>query len=166
MKIITQIPKKLIAILILLMLSASVILLKGCGSTKDDSTGCRSEQIAPAGSTITVSPTTVSQSGAGGNTLLWTVVILDPVNKLPMNGICFTVSGAFAAPNTVLPLYAFLDKDKVQFNSGGTEKTNNAGYYTFGTLITAGSGTWSESNSIHIRSGTADTAVSLSCAGC
>jgi len=144
-----KIKHKQIIILVLLLIT----LVQGCGSTTS-SDNC----TAPAGSTITITPSSQSISVGSGlvfpTGLNWTVTVEYP-DKTPMPKACITVSGAFAIPNGYgLYQFQFYPKDvspNVPVPSGFSAQADDFGQYTFSTLLTAPSGTWTDT--IYVQSG-------------
>ena len=148
------IKRKQIVILALLLVLLLITLIQGCGNTNG------SECTAPAGSTITITPSsqTLSTDGAGLSQsvgLNWTVTVAYP-DKTPMPKACITVSGPLAVPNGYgVYQFQYYPKDvspNVLVNSGFSAQLDDFGQYTFSTLLTAGTGTWNDT--IYVQSGT------------
>ncbi len=143
-----------LALFALLFVSAG-ILAAGCG-TSTNTKDC----TAPDGSTITINPATqpVDTGGFGvpGDTQLdWTVKVAYSDGTV-MPRACITISGAFAVPSTYsiyqFQFYPSWITPNAAVNSGFPAQTDDFGAYTFSTLITAGSGTFTDT--IYARSGT------------
>lgn len=156
-----NIKHKQIVILALLLTMLLITLVQGCGNTNG------TECTAPAGSTITITPSSQSISGGGiffPTGLNWTVSVALP-DKTPMPKACITVSGTFAVPNGyALYQFQYYPKDvspNVPVNSGFSAQTDDFGQYTFSTLLSAPSGTWHDT--IYVQSGTnsANATVSI-----
>jgi hypothetical protein len=139
----------------LLLVLFIVVLTTGCGS-ENSSKNC----TAPDGSTITITPAsqTISTGGVGlrvPTALDWTVRVATP-DKAVMPNACISVSGAFAVPNGFgIYQFQFFPSSvtpNVAVNSGFSAQTDDFGQYTFSTLITAPSGTFTDT--IYVRSGT------------
>src|SRR3990172_7183516 len=127
MKLLTKIA----LILILSLLTAPVLLLKGCGNTPT------------YGSTLSATQTTVSLSSISGPTCYTGNLILVDVNLQPLNGMPIEVYGAFAAPRYPAR-YRFYDGGFCQAgyerDSGFTGYTNQSGAYKFSIEIAAVAG--------------------------
>ncbi|HLE40562.1 MAG TPA: hypothetical protein VI956_03575 [Nitrospirota bacterium] len=127
MKLLTKIA----LILILSLLTAPVLLLKGCGNTPT------------YGSTLSATQTTVSLSSISGPTCYTGNLILVDVNLSPLNGMPIQVYGAFAAPRYPAR-YRFYDGGFCQAgyerDSGFTGYTNQSGAYKFSIEIAAVAG--------------------------
>src|SRR3990172_4051683 len=127
MKLLTKIA----LILILSLLTAPVLLLKGCGNTPT------------YGSTLSATQTTVSLSSISGPTCYTGNLILVDVNLSPLNGMPIQVYGAFAAPRYPAR-YRFYDGGFCQAgyerDSGFTGYTNQSGNYKFSIEIAAVAG--------------------------
>ncbi len=141
-------------ILALLLVLFLITLIQGCGS-ENDSSNC----TAPAGSTIKINPSTgaIHTNGAGlsQNTgLNWTVTVAYPDGSI-MPKACIGISGTFAVPNAFAAYqFQFYPKDVVPnlpVNSGFSAQTDDFGQYTFSTLISAGTGTFTDT--ITVQSG-------------
>ena len=131
-----------------------IVLIQGCGST--DSNNC----TAPDGSTITITPSsrTISTGGSGfvfPTPVDWTVTVALP-DKTVMAKACITVAGAFAVPNGYAAYqFQYFPSSVIPnklVDSGFSAQTDDFGQYTFSTLISAGSGTFTDT--IYVRSGT------------
>jgi len=149
------IKHKQIVILALLFVLFLITLVQGCGS-ESSSSNC----TAPDGSKITITPSsqTFTTGGVGlavPTPVDWSVRVAYPDGTV-MPKACVTVTGALAVPNG-LALYQFqFDPSSVipnvPVNSGFNAQTDDFGNYTFSTLLSAGTGTWSDT--IYVRSGT------------
>jgi len=124
MKVLTKIA----LILILTLLTAPVLLLKGCGNTPT------------YGSTLSATQTTVSLSSIAGETCYTGNLILVDVNLSPLNGMPIQMYGSFAAPRTPAR-YRFYDGGFCQEGnyrpSGFTGYTNQSGNYKFSIGVVA-----------------------------
>jgi hypothetical protein len=157
MKIITRIPKQVIALLIVLMLLSSVILLKGCGGS-DSATGCTSSQIAPYDATITVTGG-FSGSAAEDTPVLFTATVYDK-DGAPMNNMCLAISGSFAYPRNLAATgwhYTFHSGASPYVapavDSPFTAETGDGGYYDFSAIYSVATGTFTDT--VTVRSGAA-----------
>ena len=124
MKLLTKIA----LILILSLLTAPVLLLKGCGNTPT------------YGSTLSATQTTVSLSSISGPTCYTGNLILVDVDLNPLNGMPIQMYGSFAAPRTPAR-YRFYDGGFCQEGnyrpSGFTGYTNQSGNYKFSIGVVA-----------------------------
>jgi len=146
---------KQIVILALLLVMLLITMIQGCGS-ESSSSNC----TAPDGSTITITPSsqTIDTKNAGlvaSTSFDWLVKVAYPDGTV-MPKACITVSGAFAVPD-VRALYQFQFypssvMPNLAVNSGFNAQTDDHGAYVFSTLLSAGTGTWSDT--IYVRSGT------------
>ncbi|HXY53428.1 MAG TPA: hypothetical protein VEM40_02015 [Nitrospirota bacterium] len=147
------IKQKQTVILTLLFVLILITLAQGCGS-ESNSNNC----TAPAGSKITISPasSTISTGGVGlfqPTNLNWLVTVDYPDGTV-MPKACITVIGTFAVPNGY-GLYQFFtgpNSTGVAVNSGFSAQSDDFGQYTFSTLLTAGTGTWTDT--LYVQSGT------------
>ncbi len=144
---------KHIALLAVLLILFAAILTEGCGTS-----GSRECEGAQFGSTIKISPTTITWNTAGTgflspNTDNWQVTVLY-ADGTPMPYACLYISGALAVPRSPAA-YQFQAGPSwtapAPANSGFKARTDPNGQYTFSTLISAGSGTWKDT--IFVQSG-------------
>ena len=136
----------------LLLALVSIILLLGCGN---DKTTC----TAPAGSTIVITGPDIYQ-GIAADTCANLVALVSYPDGSPMPKACIDISGSFAFPRNAtvtFPRYQFYYYPKcdvvanLAVDSGFGAQTDNSGVYSFSALITAGSGTFTDT--IFVRSG-------------
>jgi len=154
---------KQIIIFNLLLVLFIIALMPGCGG-ENSTDNC----TAPDGSTITITPSSqpIDTGGAGlavPASLDWTVRVGYPDGTV-MPKACITVSGAFAVPNGFglyqFEFYPSSANPNVAVNSGFSAQTDDFGQYTFSTLITAPSGTFTDT--IFVRSGTNQGSATIS----
>jgi len=149
------IKHKQIVILALLLVLLLITLISGCGNTKG------TECTAPDGSKITITPSSqsINTGGTGlgvATNLNWTVrVALSDGTVMPK--ACINVTGTFAVPNG-FALYQFYfypnsnaNPNNIAVNSGFAAQTDDFGQYTFSTLLSAASGTFTDT--IYVQSG-------------
>lgn len=137
------------------LLIAGLLLLWGC--SKVDSF------TAPSGSTITVNPSSITETISADTTHNLTVTILD-ANGKPLNGAEVFITGPFAVPRTVARYQFYRDIGAVNpVNSGFTGKTDEFGNYSFSIVVpaTVGGAANIFTDSINVRSGSAFTTISL-----
>ncbi len=150
------IKHKLMALLAMLLVLFAVILTQGCGTSQ------RECENAEDTATVAIIPDTqtIDTAGAGLGTnvpLDWTVRVAYP-DDTPMPYACLNISGAFAVPNLAgsgfyqFQFYPSWVIPNTPVNSGFIAKTDKNGQFTFSTLLSAGTGTWSDT--IYARSGT------------
>ncbi len=136
-------------ILALLLVLLLIMLVQGCGS-ENSSSNC----TAPAGSKITINPSSQTIHPTAATGLNWTVTVAYPDGSL-MPKACIGISGNFAVPNSTQAYqFQFFPKDVVPnlpVNSGFSAQTDDFGQYTFSTLISAGSVTFTDT--ITVQSG-------------
>jgi len=147
------IKHKQIALFTLIFVMFSIVLMQGCG---DSSTQC----TAPAGSTITVTGPNPSSIAADTN-FNFTAVVIMPDGS-PMSKACLDISGSFAFPRNATQTgvhYQFYFSPDGTSNPNGnvpvsspfSAQTDDFGQYTFSALVTAASGTFTDT--ISVRSG-------------
>jgi hypothetical protein len=147
------IKHKQIVILALLLVLLLIVLIQGCGNNKGK------DCTAPAGSSITVTgPGLISISA--DTAVNYSVIVKYPDGTIMPNA-CVNISGAFAYPRNPSALgwlYQFYyypdgtnDPGNVAVNSGFDAQTDDFGSYTFSAMITAGTGTFTDT--ITVRSG-------------
>ena len=144
---------KQIALFTLLFAIFSIVLIQGCG---DDKTQC----TAPAGSTITVTGPSTSSISADTNFNFTAVVKTSDGN--PMAKACIDISGSFAFPRNATQtgvhyqFYFFPDgtsnpNGNLAVSSPFSAQTDDFGQYTFSALVTAASGSFTDT--VIVRSG-------------
>jgi hypothetical protein len=116
------------------------ILIGGCGGSSGDS--------APAGSTITFSPTSWSFSIAG-DTCAEFAVLVKYSNGTPMPKANVSIYGGFAFPRTPTHYQFYLGPNCVPggskaVDSGFTAQTDDFGVYSFSALVSFSSNTFSD----------------------
>ena len=105
------------------LVTAGLLSLWGCGQA--------GSFTAPSGSTITVNPSSISETISADTTHNLTVTVLD-VDGKPLNGAEVFITGPFAAPRTVARYQFYRDIGAVSaVNSGFTGKTDEFGNYYF-----------------------------------
>ena len=118
---------------------------------------------APSGSTITVNPTSISETISADTTHNFTVTVFD-VNGKPINGAEVFITGAFAAPRTVVRYQFYRDVGAVtSVNSGFSGKTDEFGNYYFSIVVpaTVGGAANVFTDTIDVRSGAAFISISI-----
>jgi hypothetical protein len=148
------IKHKQTVILALLLVLLLITLVQGCGNTKG--TDC----TAPAGSTIEVTGPGV-YNGLSADTCANYVAVVKYPDGSPMPKACLTVSGSFAFPRNATqtnPRYQFyfypncdVNLTNAPVNSGYSAQADDFGTYAFSALITAPSGTFTDT--ITVQSG-------------
>jgi hypothetical protein len=127
-----------------------VLTLMGCGK---DST-----LTAPSGSTIAISPTTITATIAADSKWDISVSVTDADGK-PVNGAKVYITGAFAVPRT-LPRYQFYSRigGVNPVNSGFRGTTDANGVYSFSIKVYTGA---AFTDSINISSGSVSESMTL-----
>ncbi|MEK6725301.1 MAG: hypothetical protein AABY54_01940 [Deltaproteobacteria bacterium] len=126
--------------------------------------GCSSGSFtAPSGSTMTVNPSSISESISADTTHNFTVTVSDADGK-PLNGAEVFITGAFAAPRTVARYQFYRDVGAVtSVNSGFSGKTDEFGNYYFSIVVpaTVGGAANVFTDTIDVRSGAAFISISI-----
>jgi len=140
------IKHRLIVILAPLLIVFLTVLVLGCGTNGKD---C----IAPAGSSITVTGSG-SFTGLAADTGINYTVVVKYSDGTIMPKACINISGPLAFPrnpSNTLPRYQFYfypngtnNPNNIAENSGFDAQTDDFGAYTFSAMITAGSGTFTD----------------------
>jgi len=148
-----QVAKRFIIISFILLLTVTLMmsLFAGCGVEKKECT-------APDQSTITITPSFQQvKTSSGLSTDMpfdWTVIVKYQ-DGTPMPQACITVSGSQAVPNAggayQFQYYPSWTSPNLAVDSGFSAQTDDYGQYTFSTVASAGSSTWSDT--IYVRSG-------------
>jgi hypothetical protein len=159
------IKHKQIVILSLLLALFTIVLMQGCGSGSDSSTGCSSEHIAPSDATITV--TGGFTGSAGSDTPVYFTATVKDKNGSNMNGICLQISGSFAYPRNITATgwhYTFhrgLDPIGAPVvNSPFSDATDDFGKYDFSALYSVATGTFTDT--VTVRSGSVQGTAAFS----
>lgn len=148
------------------MLILIVIALQGCGRADTHPTS------VPDGSTITITPTTLTLSKIDNTSQDFSVTVKDK-NGEPINKAQIQISGAFAEPrnatntNARYQFYRFPGGEvipgNIPVNSGFTAETDSNGVYKFSITIygQVGGVPNAFTDNINIHSGTAFGSVTL-----
>lgn len=154
---------RLFSALALVMLIVPVSTLPGCGN---DTVDCGDYEAVPDGSTITITPSSVSWTDLAVNVNQnFTVEVRDDNgDPIPYAAVC--ISGGMAEPRVPghYQFYYYPGGDQrpggnAAMNSGFPGQTNESGVYTFSILVYGPGNEFSDT--IYVTSGTAVSTASV-----
>lgn len=149
----------------------AILTLGGCGK-ENATTGVTPDCTAPFGSIITLEPSPAAITPVGGlptsaDILQNLTVLVQYPDKSPMPKACISISGNQARPaaNYAYTFYyntgGNADPSNPAVNSGYVAQTDDYGKYYFSVVISAGTGTFSDTITVNSGANSGNTHLEL-----